>query len=565
MIYRTVSPECEAELTALSLSQEIIFVSSMQTLHLVSNPSGKLLSSITSHSTSIHTVRSLPESAIVATAAVGDRFIAVISSDGNKLTHLGSLVCTHDVRTFVIHEQVLLAITVLGTLEVFQSFSTRFDRHKKAGMTRNPDVEIHLKTSHSAKLEVQDAVFRGKETVISWIENAKTGFHNIDISSLSGKVEINVETRKEQAPQQVSHLLCTTLTKKTTQPYQETQALVFTGAEPPTAQVNGTKSAISTDLSFADRLSQLHPQSSLLAPTLTNKMIPSTSSLSTVLTQALNSSDEKLLQTCFQQTHTSDTIHNTLLRLPPPLVPSLLSYFNSVLSRKQKRTEGMLDWIREVVIVHAGYLVAQGDEVKQVLERLKGTLQRRGQSWERLVRLKGRLELLRAVKGREGNRIGREPEVRWVEEGDEEDDEEDEVEDVRYLTGGNDEEESDADSDGNEVEDVEMENGVSSEEDDGDDEEDEEQNDSEDEDEDEPSDESVKPTKKVNGIPHFSDSEDSAVNLDDLIDDEASEASDDVSESENDEDEEVEEGEEEEEEEEEEEILPPKKKSKSKR
>ena len=223
----------------------------------------------------------------------------------------------------------------------------------------------------------------------------------------------------------------------------------------------------------------------------------------------------------------------------------------------------MLDWIREVVIVHAGYLVAQGDEVKQVLERLKGTLQRRGQSWERLVRLKGRLELLRAVKGREGNRIGREPEVRWVEEGEEEE-EGNEVEDVRYLTGGDDEEESDADSDGNEVGDVEMENGVSSEEEDGDDEE--EENDSEDEDEDERSDESVKPTKKVNGIPHFSDSEDSAVDLDDLIDDEASEASDDESESENDGDEdEVEEGEEGEEEEEEEEILPPKKKSKSKR
>jgi U3 small nucleolar RNA-associated protein 5 len=146
---------------------------------------------------------------------------------------------------------------------------------------------------------------------------------------------------------------------------------------------------------------------STLNPPLSQPIIPSASSLSTVLTQALNSSDEKLLPTCFQQIHTHETIHNTLLRLSPPLVPSLLSYFNSVLSRKPKRTEGMLDWICEVVVIHAGYLVSQGDEIKQVLEQLKGTLQRRGQTWERLVRLKGRLELLWAVKGPEGSNVGK--------------------------------------------------------------------------------------------------------------------------------------------------------------
>ena len=81
----------------------------------------------------------------------------------------------------------------------------------------------------------------------------------------------------------------------------------------------------------------------------------------------------------------------------------------------------MFQWIREVVVIHGGYLVSQGEEVKEVLVRLKGTLDRRGQSWERLVRLKGRLELLRAVKGQEGSDYGQEPEVRWVEEDDGED------------------------------------------------------------------------------------------------------------------------------------------------
>jgi hypothetical protein len=214
----------------------------------------------------------------------------------------------------------------------------------------------------------------------------------------------------------------------------------------------------------------------------------------------------------------------------------------------------MLDWIREVVVIHAGYLVSQGDEIKQVLEQLKGTLQRRGQTWERLVRLKGRLELLRAVKGPKGSNVGKEPEVRWVEEGDEEFEEE--FEDARYLTGG-DEAESVVDGDADEIEG--MENVVSSDEEEKEDEDDDD-DDEETDDDDGSSDESVRPTKKANGIPHFSDDEDSAVDLEDLIDDQASEASDDESEDDDDEDE----GEEEEEEEEEEEILRPKKKSKSK-
>jgi U3 small nucleolar RNA-associated protein 5 len=211
----------------------------------------------------------------------------------------------------------------------------------------------------------------------------------------------------------------------------------------------------------------------------------------------------------------------------------------------------MLDWIREVVVIHAGYLVSQGDEIKQVLEQLKGTLQRRGQTWERLVRLKGRLELLRAVKGPEGSNVGKEPEVRWVAEGDEEFEEE--FEDVRYLTGG-DEVESVVDGDADEIDG--MEKVLSSDEEEK--EEDDDDDDDETDDDDESSDESVRPTKKANGIPHFSDGEDSAVDLEDLLDDQASEASDDESEDDDDEDEE-------EEEEEEEEILRPKKKSKSKR
>jgi len=199
------------------------------------------------------------------------------------------------------------------------------------------------------------------------------------------------------------------------------------------------------------------------------------------------------------------------------------------------------------VVIHGGYLVSQGVEVKQILEMLRGTLDRRAQRWERLVRLKGRLELLRALKGQEGGRSRNEPEVRWIED-EEKEEEEPEVEDVRYLTGG------DADEDDleEEVEEVEMENGVDLENEDGEeededeeaDEEEEEDEDEEDEDDedDEEEDHPVIATKKVkvNGTSHFSDSEDSALDLNDLIDDEAEEASEDEEDMEEDDNEEEE-------------------------
>ena len=255
-----------------------------------------------------------------------------------------------------------------------------------------------------------------------------------------------------------------------------------------------------------------------------------------------------MLQSCFLRSVDTETIHNTLVRLSPPLVPSLLNYFNSVLSRKQKRVPSTLDWIREAVVIHGGYLVSQGEEVREVLVRLKGTLDRRGQTWERLVRLKGRLEILRAIKGQSTGAKDREPEVTWVEE--DEEIEEAEIEDVRYLKG-------DEDDEGEEMEEIEevdgaddiLEvNGVESE---G------EVDDEVDEDDNSSLEDAIQPIKKLYGIPHMSDSEDSAVDLGDLVDDEASEAS----------DEEISDDESLDDEDEEEEIedIPPPKKSKSRR
>lgn len=190
--------------TALAVSSTAFFAASSQTLFQISNPSGKVLSQVTPHTTPIHTIEYSSELDVVSTAAVDDRFIAIFSRKGDSLTRLGSLTCTHDVRAFKIHKDTLFAITVIGTLEVFQLFNTSFDSTKKGGLTKPPTAEIHLTTSHVANIEVQDVIPADKDVMISWIEGAKTGFETIEVVSLTGKVKINIQTRKEQSQQQVT-------------------------------------------------------------------------------------------------------------------------------------------------------------------------------------------------------------------------------------------------------------------------------------------------------------------------------------------------------------------------
>ena len=164
-----------------------------------------MISQITAHTTPIHTIHISPDKSTIATAATGDRFINVLALSNGQLARLGSLTCTHDVRTFTLQAKSLLAITVIGTLEVFHDYNVNFEPGKKAGLTKPPTTEIQLTTPYAKNIEIQDVIARGKETLICWVEGAKTGFEVINIYDKSGKVEITVQTRKELGPQHVSN------------------------------------------------------------------------------------------------------------------------------------------------------------------------------------------------------------------------------------------------------------------------------------------------------------------------------------------------------------------------
>jgi len=204
-----VSPELEGtEFSSLALSNDHFFCSAAETLYQLSKSDGKTVNQVVPHMMPIHTVQYSSGADIVATAAVGDRFINIFSYKGRSLNRLGSLTCTHDVRTFIILKSTLLAITTMGTLEVFNSFYSDFDTSKKGGLTKRPSATVQLTTSHHADIQIQDVTPRGKKVVISWVEGAKLGFESIDITNIAGKVEINVETRQEQSQEQVLSFTC---------------------------------------------------------------------------------------------------------------------------------------------------------------------------------------------------------------------------------------------------------------------------------------------------------------------------------------------------------------------
>jgi hypothetical protein len=204
---RTITPEVEGlDFTALAVAAEKFFLSSSQTLYLLSNPSAEILAHTTAQTTPIHTIIYSPEKNVLSTAAVGERFINVFTNESDSLNRIGSLTCAHDVRTFLVQDDTLLAITVVGTLEVFQLFDIGFDSTRKGGMTKPPNAVLRLTASHGSKIEIQDAVPRGQDTLVSWVEGGKTGFESLNLHTITGETEITIESRRDQQTTQVSSL-----------------------------------------------------------------------------------------------------------------------------------------------------------------------------------------------------------------------------------------------------------------------------------------------------------------------------------------------------------------------
>lgn len=133
-----------------------------------------------------------------------------------------------------------------------------------------------------------------------------------------------------------------------------------------------------------------------LAAASTNRPLsaPSASSLGTVLTQALRTNDQELLESCLRVIDI-DTIYATVERLPSPLVGNLLQKLAERLHKKPGRAGVLMVWVQWSLAAHGGYLASQPQLVRQ-LATLNKVLKERASGLQPLLSLKGRLDMLQA-------------------------------------------------------------------------------------------------------------------------------------------------------------------------
>ncbi|KAL2434747.1 hypothetical protein ABEF95_006779 [Exophiala dermatitidis] len=147
------------------------------------------------------------------------------------------------------------------------------------------------------------------------------------------------------------------------------------------------------EISIASALPQ---DSSSSRPTVKNgqPVIPSGMSLGTVLTQALRTNDQSLLEACL---HTLDIniVKNTIQRLDSGLAGILLSKLAERLASRPGRYGHLITWVQWTCIAHGGAIAAQPD-VAAKLRTLYQVLTQRSKTLDNLLLLKGKLDMLDA-------------------------------------------------------------------------------------------------------------------------------------------------------------------------
>lgn len=123
-------------------------------------------------------------------------------------------------------------------------------------------------------------------------------------------------------------------------------------------------------------------------------LLPSGMSLGTVLTQALRTNDQSLLETCLHVTEET-VIQNTILRLDSSLAANLLTKLAERLADRPGRYGHLLTWVQSTMIAHGGAIAAQ-TAVASKLKTLYAVLNERSRILPNILLLKGKLDMLNA-------------------------------------------------------------------------------------------------------------------------------------------------------------------------
>lgn len=130
-----------------------------------------------------------------------------------------------------------------------------------------------------------------------------------------------------------------------------------------------------------------YPQSVKLEP-------PPGASLGTVLTQALQTNDVALLESCLQ-TPDATIIRATIQRLESRLAAILLHRLAERLHNRPGRAGALIVWVQWTLVTHGGFLATQPDLIKKLAE-LNLVIDERTRGLTNLLSLKGKLDMLEA-------------------------------------------------------------------------------------------------------------------------------------------------------------------------
>ncbi|OAX83244.1 hypothetical protein ACJ72_02389 [Emergomyces africanus] len=179
--------------------------------------------------------------------------------------------------------------------------------------------------------------------------------------------------------------------------------------------------------------------------------LPAGLSLTTVLSQALRTNDNPLLESCF---HTTDMniVRATIQRMDSSLAATLLQKLAERLSTRPGRYGHLLVWVQWTCIAHGGSIAGRPEVLRKITALFK-VMDQRSASLPSLLLLKGKLDMLDAqlglrqnlqraaggARGRGGRGVGSEDEeddVLYVEgEEDVVESEDDETSGVRRIEG----------------------------------------------------------------------------------------------------------------------------------
>ncbi|BFZ58204.1 Small subunit (SSU) processome component [Savitreella phatthalungensis] len=355
------------------------------------------------------------DSASFAATAEDDRYINVFSTESHAV--IKTVVAEASAKSASQAAGVLAIRTASNEVELF---SVEDDSLAAAGPAKRNKLrvatckaKIRVARATNDIVELSAITMRASgELILSWLEGERPLFETVRVAE-GGKLLLDGDREIIRAPLprlgQVNANGNST-TQDASTAYQDGFAVVTTGndvgiafgdfddADAPREEADDTCLAKTDDAAeptLAERLQALDVQSQVaLRPKATALMAPAASSLTTVLTQALRSTDHALLESCLQHSD-SDIILETAKRLDPTLAAALLEQLAMRLSKRPSRANELSIWIRWTIVVHGGHLSGLPQLVRS-LASLNGVLTMRVQQLPRLLALQGRLDMVQA-------------------------------------------------------------------------------------------------------------------------------------------------------------------------